>query len=255
MTQKPDTAVILAAGCGRRMKAAGQERPKGFIEIGALPIAEESVIRLAAAGISRLIIVTGFLEEFYRGLAARYPELITLVHNPRFAESGSMYSLSLASDQIGGGILLLESDLVYEKKALAEILGAPARDAILISVPTDSGDEVYVEAEDGLLRAMSKDRSRLGPNVAGELVGISKLSDSCLGAMIRRAEKAFRETLHLDYEDALVAAAREVPVSCRLVPDLAWSEIDDEAQLSRVRRAVYPTILARDGPVFRGNSQ
>ena len=235
------------------MGAEGRERPKGFLEIGPLPIVEESVIRLAKAGIRRVVLVTGFLDEFYRGLAARYPALIARVHNPRFAESGSMYSLSLALGELESGALVLESDLIYEKRALAEVLADPAEDVILVSEPTGSGDEVHVEAsEDGLLRAMSKDRSRLGPNVAGELVGISRLSPACLRAMGRYAGGVFRETLRLDYEDALVAAAKEVPVACRVVPDLAWSEIDDEGHLSRARASVYPAILARDGPVHRG---
>ncbi len=253
MTAAPETAVILAAGRGLRMGRAGRQQPKGFLEIGPLPIVEESVIRLAAAGIRRVVIVTGFLAEFYRDLARRYPGLVSLAHNPRFAESGSMYSLALAGDSVDGDFLLLESDLVYEKRALAEILSDPAPDAILVSEPTGSGDEVHVESsESGLLRAMSKDRTRLGPNVVGELVGISKLSAACGRAMRRHAENVFRETLHLDYEDALVAAAREVPVSCHLVPDLAWSEIDDENHLSRVRESIYPAILVRDGQTRRG---
>ena len=235
------------------MEAAGRERPKGFLEIGPVPIVEESVIRLAQAGIRRVVIVTGFLDEFYRGLAARYPARIALVHNPRFAESGSMYSLFLAAGELDSGALLLESDLVYEKRALAEVLADPAEDVLLVSEPTGSGDEVHVEAsEDGFLRAMSKDRSRLGPNVVGELVGISRLSPACFRAMGRHAAGVFRETLRLDYEDALVAAAREVPVTCRVVPGLAWCEIDDENHLSRARASVYPAILARDGPVHRG---
>jgi choline kinase len=244
------TAVILAAGCGLRMKDAGLKRPKGFITIGQIPIVEESVIRLSASGISRLLIVTGHLQDYYIGLAARYPELITLVHNSRYEDSGSMYSLSLVAEQINESFLLLESDLVYEQRALAEVMGHPSADTILVSGPTGSGDEVHVETSDEhLLRAMAKDRTRLGPHIIGELVGISKLSHSCFLAMIRHADEVFLRTLRLDYEDALVAAAETVPLHCHLIADLVWSEIDDEAQLSRVRRTVYPAILAREGKV------
>jgi choline kinase len=245
-----NTAVILAAGCGLRMKDAGLEQPKGFITIGSIPIVEESVIRLAESGVRHLIIVTGYLKDHYIGLAARYRDLITLVHNPYYAESGSMYSLSLVAEQIEDSFLLLESDLVYEQRALAEVLGHPSTDTILVSGPTGSGDEVHVEtSEERLLRAMSKDRTRLGPHIIGELVGISKLSLTCFRAMIRHADEVFRRTLRLDYEDALVAAAETVPVHCHLIADLVWSEIDDESQLSRVRRLVYPAILSRDGQI------
>ncbi|MGH9441839.1 MAG: NTP transferase domain-containing protein [Thermoanaerobaculia bacterium] len=250
-----DTAVILAAGRGARMKAAGTERPKGFLRLGSMPIVEESVVRLAESGVRRIVIVTGFLSTFYGELAGRYPGLVTLVHNPLFAESGSMYSLSLARSRVGDGFLLLESDLVYEKRALGEIRKEPSSDAILVSEPTGAGDEVHVEASpEGLLVALSKDRSRLGPNVVGELVGISKLSPSGFEAMLSHADHTFLSTLHLDYEGALVAASPSVPVRCRVVSDLAWSEIDDEKHLSRAQREIYPAIVSRDGAGPGGNA-
>ena len=49
------------------------------------------------------------------------------------------------------GFLLLESDLIYEARALDVLLGSQAADAVLLSGPTNAGDEVYVEAPDGLL--------------------------------------------------------------------------------------------------------
>jgi choline kinase len=242
------TAVILAAGCGLRMKEAGAERPKGFITIGQIPIVEESIICLRETGVERLLIVTGHLQDYYVGLAERYPDLITLVHNPCYAESGSMYSLSLLAGRIEESFLLLESDLVYERRALTEAIGYPSEDMILVSGRTGSGDEVYVETtEDGLLRAMSKDRSRLGLNIMGELVGINKISLACFHAMIHHADEVFRRTLRFDYEDALVAAAQTVPVHCHLIADLVWCEIDDETHLARVLQTVYPAILVREG--------
>ncbi len=242
-----NTAVILAAGRGLRMKEAGLKRPKGFIEIGTMPIVEESVIRLAASGIRHMIIVTGHLPHHYMGLAARYPDLITLVPNPLFAKSGSMYSLSLVIERIEADFLLLESDLVYERRALVEVLGHPESDVMLVSRPTGSGDEVYVEvSDDRRLRAMAKDRTRLGLLVIGEMVGITKLSLGCFRAMKRYADEVFKTTLKLEYEDALVAVGKLVPVYCHLVDDLAWSEIDNEAHLLHVRNTVYPDILVRE---------
>lgn len=70
--------------------------------------------------------------------------------------------------------------------------------------------------------------------------------------MIQHAEEIFPHRLKLDYEDSLVAAASNVPVRCKLVEDLVWSEIDNEAQLLRVRERIYPLILARDGPPQTG---
>ncbi len=240
----PRDAVILAAGRGVRLGELGLMRPKGFIELGGRPIIERSLEYLTTMGIARVLIVTGHQAQFYRELARRR-QGIDLLHNARYAESGSMYSLYLARESVRDEFLLLESDLIYERRAL-DTLAAAATDALLVSGPTHSGDEVYVEASGPRLTGLSKKRADLAGDVIGELVGISRLSPSCLQAMCAYAERVFRDTLRLEYEQALVAAAHQMPVNCPLVSDLAWAEIDDAHQLERARSQVFPRILERD---------
>lgn len=239
------TAVILAAGRGTRLAGEVRDYPKGFLRLGERPIIEESIDRLLAAGIRDVVIATGHCASFYEDLARRRPEVRT-AHNPRFAESGSMYSLYCTRSLVAGPFLLLESDLVYEPRALDVLLAGPASDAILLSGPTAAGDEVWVEVRDGRLAAMSKRRETLGPGVAGELVGISRISAPLFAAMLRLAEAAFATSLKYDYEtDCLVAAGRERPIACPVVPDLVWGEIDDPSHLRRVRETVYPEVCRR----------
>ncbi len=241
------TAVILAAGRGTRLAGEVRDVPKGFLRLGAQPIIEESIARLAGAGVQDVVIVTGHLASFYDDLARRNPRVRT-VHNPRFAESGSMYSLWCAREAVQGPFLLLESDLIYEPRALTHLLAQPGDDGILLSGPTQAGDEVYVATRDGCLLAMSKDRAALGADVTGELVGISRVSPGLFATMIRLADRAFATSLRYDYEtDCLVAAGRERCIPCPLLPDLVWSEIDDPAHLARARARIYPEILRRAG--------
>jgi 2-aminoethylphosphonate-pyruvate transaminase len=123
---------------------------------------------------------------------------------------------------------------------------------VLASGPTGAGDEVWVEAEQGHITGMSKDRGQLGP-VAGELVGISRISALLFARMLRLAEAAFERSLQVSYEtDALVAGAREQPIACVLVPDLVWGEIDDAAHLARVRARVYPVVARLDAALAAG---
>lgn len=247
MSAAATTAVILAAGQGKRLREAVADYPKGFLRLGDRPIVEESVRRLLAHGITDIIIVTGYCAAHYQELARAYPGRVRTVHNAEFADSGSMYSLYCARAAVAGPFLLLESDLVYEPRALAALLAQPAQDAILLSGPTGAGDEVFVEAEAGLLRNMSKNRASLGPGVAGELVGISRISVPLFALMQRIASAAFARSLVFDYEtDCLVAAGRERPIACPVVPDLLWGEIDDPAHLRRAREQLYPRIVALD---------
>jgi choline kinase len=249
MTGKPEIAVILAAGRGQRLKTIGLARPKGFLRIGELPIVEESVLRLLAAGMREVVIVTGHLAEHYLELSKRYQSTIKLVHNPVFATTGSMHSLLLAEQCVYGDFLLLDSDLIYEQRALTEILLDPATNVLLVSGATGAGDEVYVEARDRLLYNLTKEQARLGSKALGEMVGIAKISLDCYRAMIDYARHDFKQKVQLEYEQALVAAAARVPIYCRLVQDLLWSEIDNEDHLARASNNVYPAIIFRDGPL------
>jgi choline kinase len=245
MNPRVSTALILAAGLGARLGQRGRAAPKGFLRLGERPIVEESAALLAEAGMRRIVIVTGHLCEFYDELRRTFPRLIETAHNPDFATTGSLRSLACARELVDGDLLLLESDLVYERRALVAALGDPRDDVVLLSAPSGSGDEVWVETDGGRLVSMSKDRSRLGAGVEGELVGISKLSHALYRELCDVAEDPAAARGHYETE-GLVALAPRRPIPCRLVPDLVWTEIDDEAALARARERVYPAILARD---------
>ncbi|MGD8587222.1 MAG: phosphocholine cytidylyltransferase family protein [Chromatiales bacterium] len=245
---QPTHAIILAAGMGTRLRSLGHPGPKGSLALGNSSIIEESITRLQRAGIKRITIVTGYQSSYYDRLAHQRSRLIQTLHNPDFANSGSMYSLYLARHQVDGDFLLLESDLIYEQRALAVLLENTAPNLVLLSGQTAAGDEVYVETNpDQLLRAMSKDKSRLGQNIAGELVGISKISRELFSEMCAYASKHFVDDLHLDYEtDALVAASDKLPIKCLTVTDLLWSEIDDESHYLRAQ-GIHTLIQTKEG--------
>jgi 2-aminoethylphosphonate-pyruvate transaminase len=239
-------AVVLAAGLGMRLRSIVDARPKGLIDIGGETLVGRSVRLLREAGIEHVTIVTGFCADEYQRFAAGQPD-VDLVHNDGFATTGSMASLALALDRIDGDMLVLESDIVYEARALAGILGASAPDATLMSGPTGAGDEVWVCAPDGRLHTMSKSRGELAA-IHGEFVGITRLSASTATAM-RDAFTGFVETQghgRMDYEtDALVTVGRLRPIATVLVPDLVWGEVDDERQYTRVLHTIWPAVRAQ----------
>ena len=236
------TAVILAAGMGTRLGSLGREAPKGFLRLGEKTIIQESLEKLTKVGVRKVVLVTGHLSEMYDELAARNGNLIRTVKNEVYADSGSGYSLYLAEKALepGEGFFLLESDLIYEGRALEILRDDPRPDLILLSGRTGSGDEVYVETRGEDLVAMAKDKAALGPEIRGELVGLSKISGELFAAYRRTAEALFQTSLKVEYEAALTQTAKERSIPCRLVPDLAWAEIDDENHLARARGIVYP---------------
>lgn len=245
MTTAVHTAVILAAGLGQRLGSVRDDAPKGLLRLGARSIIEESIEKLCDVGISRIIIGTGYGASHYEMLAASLQDRvqIDLVFNPDFAHSGSMHTLAVVAPCIESDVLLVESDLVYDARALHALQGATAPSAIVVSGFTNATDEVFVEADDtGALKALSKDRRVLGAHVVGELVGVSRIAFDTLSRMTELARVAFRTSLQLSYEDVLTAIAASHPVHCVVLPDLVWGEIDDAFQFERVAREVYPRV-------------
>ena len=126
-------AVILAAGMGVRLKELNRGIPKGFISLADdVPIIEHSLEALLACGISDIIIVTGFMDEHYENLRSKYPQIRT-VRNARFSETGTMYSLWCARKLINTDFILLESDLIFEPRAIRELLESPVKNSLLIT--------------------------------------------------------------------------------------------------------------------------
>lgn len=234
-------AVILAAGMGTRLGEKSYGKPKGFLELGDRPIIIQSIEMLISHGIEQIALVSGYQAEMYQILAEQYHQL-TIIHNPAFAESGSAYSLSCAREFCADETyLLLESDLIYEPRAIRSLLEFDRGNAILTSGFTHSGDEVYIEARGNTFLKMSKQRTALG-NVVGELVGISKIDSEMFVRMLRFADDHFKTDLRLEYENCINVAAREMKVLICKVDDLLWAEIDDAQHLLRAQQDIYPKI-------------
>lgn len=237
-----DRAIILAAGLGLRIRAAVDDRPKGLIEFDGESLVERSIRLLHGAGIERITMVVGHRSHQYR---ARLGGLrgIDFVENADYRTTGSMASLAAALVVVDGPVLVLESDIIYESRAI-DALRTAEGSATLVSGVTGAGDEVWVHAVGGRLIAMNKNRDRL-PAAVGEFVGITRLAAAGAEAMreIFSAFVAREGHARMSYEtDALVELAQRAPVRTVYMPDLVWGEIDDEAQYKRVESVVWPAI-------------
>jgi len=241
MNSKVTTAVILAAGLGSRLKHHTEALPKGFLKIHGTSLIERSIINLLNAGISKIIIGTGYLHDRFDTLKGKYP--VTTFQSVDYSTTGSMYTLYVLRHLISEPFLLLESDLLYDPIALKHLLEDPSKDIILASGATNSGDEVFIQASSGgNLEQMSKDRSML-KHISGELVGISKLSLEALEKMVAFSEAQFdKGSRMMNYEDALVGATGTHPIPVKVVKDLVWCEIDDENHLRRALKLIYPKL-------------
>lgn len=221
------TAVIMAAGMGTRFGTMTEERPKGFIEAGGKPMVVRSIETLISCGIERIIIGTGYLREAYEALAIRFPQ-IECCFSPRYAETNSMYTLYNCRQLVGSDdFILLESDLVFERRAITSLMACPHPDVMLITPVTKFQDQYYVESdEQGILTNCSVNKEDV--EVRGELVGIHKLSHTFYQKMCDDYSKKSNAQPKLGYEYQLLSMSQTIsPVYVLCEEGLKWYEIDD----------------------------
>ena len=236
------TAVIMAAGMGTRFGDRTELIPKGLIPAGGVPMVERSIITLKACGVERIIIGTGYHREHYEALATR-EKGIECVFSPLFAETNSMYTLYNCRAAIGDDdFILLESDLVFEKKAITVLMSCEALDVMLITPVTKFQDQYYVECnEKNILTRCSVNKDEL--NAKGELVGIHKLSNKFYKQMCEDYAKIVEEKPKLGYEYELLSMSQRIcPVYVLSVPGLLWYEIDDVDDLAYAEQNIVPKI-------------
>ena len=244
-------AVILAAGIGARLNSEKNSLPKGLIEIGGKPLLEYSLEALIQNDIRDVIMVVGFQHEKIRNrFGSCYQDLkIEYVLNEKYANSGSMYSFAMVQDVIEEEIILLESDLLYEPRAVSILLNAGYRNCILVTALSGSGDEVYICTNEKqeiteLGKKIPLNRKR---NAIGELAGLSRFEGNFLDFVFKKSNKDIAEgKFNYHYEECIFDTSKYTePVYAVFADDLAWLEIDTEKDLKKAQEQIYPMIRAK----------
>jgi choline kinase len=241
-------AVILAAGRGTRLEGLGRSRPKGLLEFDGTTLLELSLTALGSAGIRETIIVVGHLKDkIVERIGYEYKGLpITYVENEEYASTGSMFSLSKLKKYLNDDILLLESDLLYEKRALLDLLEYPREDAILVSALLNSGDDVFVCADhESRLTMLGKNiDEKYIKSITGALVGISKLSQPFLELLFAQAEREYLEgQKNQHYEECILRTSLNSNTVFVVYDEgLRWIEIDNNKDLVRASNEIWPYV-------------
>ena len=235
-------AVILAAGQGQRIREH-HALPKGFIEIDHKPLMRYSLEALAGYGIDDVLVITGYSAELYGALAVETGAFKTK-YNPHYATYGNLYSLYLSRDWVTEDCIIVESDIIYEPRAIDVLMNHPEKDSILVSDITGSKDEVYVEVDDSNhLVNMRKNKLELNQSqIIGEFIGLSKFSFSTFTEFMNLLDN--NETLlqqsHYD-EGGYIELIKNQPLYCLKESKLLWSEIDNIDQYKFAEK-LYPNM-------------
>ena len=196
------TAVILAAGLASRLRPLTDNIPKSLIEVGGKALLQRNLESLKQNGVQRCIIVTGYLREMIESFvySLHLGIEIEFIHNPVFDQTNNNYSLWLARPAIDGqGMLLLDADILYDRRILQKIVSSPHDDALIMRASNSLGHEEIkceLDSEDVVVKIGKHIDAKLA---AGESLGIEKFSRTTTTALFATLS---RRHIHNEFYEA-----------------------------------------------------
>ncbi|MDQ4068925.1 MAG: NTP transferase domain-containing protein [Actinomycetota bacterium] len=252
--------VVLAAGHGRRLGAAGGPGPKWLIEVEGAPIAERhlTAIEQALGPGTRVVVVAGYaaerVERYCEARTERSALRPQVVLNDGHAERNNWYSLLVGLDALEGTlrdedvVVVLNSDLfglpIWLESLLAaaaELDGVPGFLAVDVVRPlTSEAMKVAAGPIDAVGRRWCTDIGKVGvADPIGEYVGMAALGSSARSLLhdTLRAFDGKDDRVDAWYEGAIQEASAVSPfLVVWPTPSSEWVEVDDAADLHLAER-------------------
>ncbi len=231
-------AIILAAGTGSRLGPFTEHTPKCLAPINGVPILINMLSHLCDAGVEETVIVVGYLKEkIYDKVGNSFNGMkISYIESDRYATTNNIYSLWLAREHLAEDIVLLESDMFFERLLLDNLFALGNRNVAAVARHQSwmSGTVVSLD-EEGNIQALLEARHQ-GPRFdysrVYKTLNIYLFSREFLRDQFVPRLEAFIKTDDVNqyYETILRATAysQEHSMTALLCDDIKWFEIDDE---------------------------
>lgn len=245
MNDTPRTAILLAAGCARRLLHLTQNRPKCLLEVGGRTLLEHQIGALKGLGVEDVLVVTGYHAEMIESACSTEARF---VRNPVFDTTNSLYSLHLALSEVRGSFVLTNADVLFHPALLARLVRSPFPDALLYERNPNLGDEeMKVRVVDGNVRALGKNLP-VG-SYDGENLGVLKFSTSGAARLAVEVGRLVEEgQVNAWAPRAFDAMCGDYSIRAISTGGLPWIEIDFPEDLDRAREQTWPLILRTEDP-------
>lgn len=239
-------AIILSAGQGKRLLPWTESRPKCLIDLNGRTLLAWQLVRLHAAGLSEVVVVTGFAAEMVEaeiaGLALPGMTVRTQF-NPFYQVADNLASCWVARAEFDQEVLLLNGDTLLEQAIVEKLLAAPQAE---ITVTVDRKD---VYDTDDMKVATDGDRlTAIGKTLEvydAESIGFLRFSADGARRFIATADSLLRNQAGLGrwYLSVINDLAQgEMVVRVQSIQGLDWGEMDFpqdlDANLAMTRRWV-----------------
>jgi phosphoenolpyruvate phosphomutase len=207
------TAIIAAAGFEKQLLPLIEDKPKCLLDIKGKTILERQIAALNECNIKDIALVRGYKKEAITLPNIRYYD------NDRYEETGELFSLFCAENEMKGRCLMLYGDIIFETAVLEKLLKSPADINLVVDLawydqlqhgttaPHIRPDLVSLQDPPGksyLFRYIAPDEQnrivKIGQHVPheqahGEFIGLAMFSERGIEAfkqVYRDAQKAYQ---------------------------------------------------------------
>ena len=129
-------ALMLAAGMGKRLGNYTKNATKCMVPVNGKTLIEYAIESLIYAGMKKFTMVVGYKKDVLKNfLKGKYPQIqIDFIDNDVYDSTNNIYSLYLARDVLSSDdTILLESDLIFDKEIIREIVSSPEKNLAVVS--------------------------------------------------------------------------------------------------------------------------
>jgi choline kinase len=234
------TAIILAAGQGSRLRS--REPYKPLCPVGGVPLLEWAIEGLAQAGISRVIVVTGYGAEAVEAhlLARSWPAEVEIGHNADWALPNGVSARAAAPLLNNEPALLVMCDHVVDPALYRRVRSAGAGSGLRLGIDrrlrhpwVDLADVTRVRTQGERIVAIGKG---LEPHDA---------YDTGVFAVGPRFFSVLAELEQPSLTDAVRVLAGEGAAEAVDATGLDWIDIDDGDALAKANQAVADAKIKR----------
>lgn len=174
----------------KRLRPLTDTRPKCLLQVGQRTLLQRTVDALVQAGISELVVVTGYRGEMIRHfLTAHYPQLaIHFIDNVDYAHNNNIFSLWMTRPYTDGrDFLLMDSDILFDPAIVGRMVAEPA--TALALNRHECGEEEIKVIVDAAGQVVELSKTCSIRDAVGESVGIEKIAADYSAALFRELEQ------------------------------------------------------------------
>jgi len=178
-------AVILAAGIAKRLRPLTDTTPKCLLNVGGKNLLHRTMDNIIENGIRDFVFVTGYRENMIKEyLENNFKDVNKIIlTNPDFENNNNSYSLWMTKDYVKDGMLLLDSDILFDSKIITKLLNSEHRNCLAVNVTEKLDAEQIKVITDGENRILEIGKEISLEKSIGESIGIEKFSKEYLNEL------------------------------------------------------------------------